>query len=1498
MKQDKHRFLRKRPGRKPGKAGSSLALVMMIGAALVIWVMCIMPLMTTTGTTAIQTEEKYDDYLESRSSIEYCKSELERMVNIDKKVPSTFAVVKNVAADTYTAYEKIAGRTDGYYLYVDAKVKDTDDSPLMTSENGKLVTAICAVVPDDDDPGVYNITIQTYHSGEKGQVYKLKYTLSGSLLIYPESYNQNQALPLSDFVLVDGKLGDNEVWVSDIGGPGDTEFQEWLKPATVDTDDPEYANAQEYPAVFKKTAEAAIDNNTPISKNVIKEDPVTSETWIEPHPVEAAKKSAPGDMWIATDSNDYIQVLVLDANEKETDVTTDCNIYVNGKESATVPGEKGTYGVTVDYKGTDLNILPASGLRMLNTVGKTDFQQQTLNETCSIKSVEKTGDTYTVTLTAGASDLLYGYCTSPDSETCTWRSSPTFTELDGGNTYYFYYCRPAGVDNNGVYHTDSDIQYAGMIFPKAFTNSLTEGQYLMLGLDGGKYYAMESNLSTKELPVQSDFFVCNGSLAEYSNELAWTARGSGDQWDFQNGKYLYMYGEIKYSSIFNATIIPYLQTIASPNGSFTVNPSNGSSTNVWRNVSAETWWGEPKDGKGYLNISNSKATATTDSKSTVYFLNAPASAPNPDSIAKPTPTYETSDFTANFNAAGTNIPNVEITSAIKRAFSKEYEVDFKPENLYVNGKLINNANTPDKPLPVGAYYLTADITVTDEDGNTCYYCVALGNLIVEQAEQKIMLTVGADITGRGEDERYDEKKVTVSVTFGDSTASSATVPDGNLWIGYKLIQNADETKPENSVYHWFPATGNSYNFRLEYGTYLFAARKWGNSNYACAQSTDAEFEVVMQWVDLTGDNIGSEFEPLYISTKEEGPDNPQWYNLPEKILPSRVNLWFGVTQSINDDPQWFDTYDDAVAYQQSLSGNVNPGLLKGVKVQKTNYESIVLRIASGNDYESVNGHALSMMKGESLYFMGEDYSIKTYGNAIYLTTDLLVMKNGITGGTVNGTACDIGHVIVNPYDGEDILFFNANKNPIKLGTYTVAGRTFYKIKANTDLCSTGSSDIVEVGTLNETDTRRKDIQDLFRKKVYPEINLDIAYADKDQLSRIVSGETIGWTNDGVLSGNSDSANAGYAVCAYVSEISGSVSRKANRVLLAARTKETTPAGNEVYAYTLKVPGDLTFTTRYLSIDADEVRQGSSGVKFTIKNLGQDSDFLTNVLNIIFSTNSYQSKTLQVEYERSTKIMDYSGNTIAFKENSNPVGPAICRYENDRDLFTAEAQSLMVPYTTAELEGMLQKDTTIQAKTVDRYVTISCDDGSKSLSKSRNGVGFELNMFANYIYIDSTVERINLSAAGSIFGATHEADFRINSQESGYTAYEYLGLFTTHSAESYAGTLVYVKNNLPISCNVSTGDWWNPYSKKQGTIEAGFYFIPATEDGISLTELRNGVVSPTPVEGKPYKVGLESLKNFSVVINTDGSLSSNAFVDPGIYDNTSTGLGGFSGGNVG
>jgi len=46
------RRLKSAIGKPRSKKGSSLAFVMAIGAALVIWVMCIMPLMATTGTVA------------------------------------------------------------------------------------------------------------------------------------------------------------------------------------------------------------------------------------------------------------------------------------------------------------------------------------------------------------------------------------------------------------------------------------------------------------------------------------------------------------------------------------------------------------------------------------------------------------------------------------------------------------------------------------------------------------------------------------------------------------------------------------------------------------------------------------------------------------------------------------------------------------------------------------------------------------------------------------------------------------------------------------------------------------------------------------------------------------------------------------------------------------------------------------------------------------------------------------------------------------------------------------------------------------------------------------------------------------------------------------------------------------------------------------------------------------------------------------------------------
>ena len=96
--------LRRRKPRRQDKHGSSMALVMIITSALVIWVMCLAPLMATTGTAALKVQNGYTDYLSSRSAIEYAKSELELIVR--DEVPYTFAVIKQ-SNGTYTTYTAI-----------------------------------------------------------------------------------------------------------------------------------------------------------------------------------------------------------------------------------------------------------------------------------------------------------------------------------------------------------------------------------------------------------------------------------------------------------------------------------------------------------------------------------------------------------------------------------------------------------------------------------------------------------------------------------------------------------------------------------------------------------------------------------------------------------------------------------------------------------------------------------------------------------------------------------------------------------------------------------------------------------------------------------------------------------------------------------------------------------------------------------------------------------------------------------------------------------------------------------------------------------------------------------------------------------------------------------------------------------------------------------------------------------------------------------------------
>ena len=146
-----------------GKKGASLALVMIVGALLVIWVMCIMPLMSTTGTVAYDTQASLLSYLDNRSAIEYCKSELIYMAQTE--VPSTFAVMNDGTGKYFAKHKKSSGivinDATGYQLYVSSPTdNDLNDVP-QTSAEGNQVAAICAV-QYNTLTFKYDIIISTY----------------------------------------------------------------------------------------------------------------------------------------------------------------------------------------------------------------------------------------------------------------------------------------------------------------------------------------------------------------------------------------------------------------------------------------------------------------------------------------------------------------------------------------------------------------------------------------------------------------------------------------------------------------------------------------------------------------------------------------------------------------------------------------------------------------------------------------------------------------------------------------------------------------------------------------------------------------------------------------------------------------------------------------------------------------------------------------------------------------------------------------------------------------------------------------------------------------------------------------------------------------------------------------------------------------------------------------------------------------------------------------
>lgn len=1458
-----------------GKKGSSLALVMMIGAVLVIWVMCIMPLMTTTGTITYQTQGSYDDYLQSRSVIEFCKSELEKIV--EERIPYTFAVTGNVTEENFTAEPKynVTGHTvrPEYAALVNSPDALDDRKDVPSSDE---VAAICAVEPVGKN---YQIVITTWHDCEKAQTYTATFTPTGSLRIFPESYGAKQALPLSDFVLVDGQLGKYTIWNSNnkevknwgnlpnSDSPSLSGIVETLLPWILNNS-PEwsdrYANAGAYPAVFKTTANAAASDENSYIGEVVTDGEMTSEIWIEPVSVrkDAANKQ-PGNIWYDP-VNDVIRMQGLDGIINITNAT----IYHNGTQMDPSAKLHGTYQLSIDYPGTGeyveggLNVLPVKGLQLpdlkeiTGTTGTYTLTAEEKQLSVAIEKVEVldadgkgTGEyTLTATLTnipKDSENLLYGCLESGGS--VVWSRSPVFENLTLGKTYFFYVCRPASIDEKGVFHAASEVAKVGMIYKPEYVTTMEAGTYIITTSDEAKYLANATTLT--------GFTKLNeGYIFGTTAPATWTVSANGDNWQItQNGSsYLDLTGEADYSitreksydhghwafipypcykATFNDNGFKNLQVSSTGDGILAVTATNDGGFEIKKELSQTIQYKDYYESNSTNNTdgcSKSK-TLTATIKATAYLnLNDSVSATETASSVKfaKVSIGEYPNVTAPSTAYTLTATQMTYGNNAKSFVQGHLTPGATLQQLYTNGTAAANVSNS------GVYSLmfTTDIGTTELSD---LRAVALKEtLTVKKAD----LANGVLSVVPVHDEN-DEMSVIV-------TCSTWHENGGEHYFGYRLAEESGE-----DAYHWFPAEGNSYTFRLDYGTYVFAVKESGSNNHnGMIQEADEETVIEPQWVDLSADQKND-----FIFTYEPANGESTWYKLPSKIYPSRVQLVFGIPTA-DGGITWTETYSSEVRFYGAVIPNTPFGNL-----------SNVLQLSQPVGITSVNDHQSSMMRGSSLYFMSESASINTYGNSIYLTTDLLVLNSPIVGD---------GKVFVEPYTPNDglkyTLLFNPNPTTLKVGSATLAPYTVYKIEAGKDLNSLTNA-YLSSGDRTMGEPTDEDVLFLIRKGSFPEINLDIAYATGTQLASIVSGETIGWTNLGKLgSTNADEQYYKYAVCAYVSEITSGASNKtysANRVLIAGETESGADA--------LVVPYSLSFAMRYLSLDTGMLQQQNSS-KFIVYNLEQKSSILGGISTWL-GISDYTSKSLQVDYERSIQIIP--GETLSSQ---------IYRYDDGTDLFSSPTgQSLTIDYDSSELtNGVIINN----SKIVDRYISISGDDINLSAWGSKT-----VQLYTNYIHFDSSVDTIGATSA-------FNGDLLINCQEAGYGDEEYLYFFRNNSAEKYKGTLIYFENDVRIRFWSLGGIWGGGNIDK--TIPKGFYYVFAKEDGTSIKELADLYTGEHPEdtvnynkEMKPYAVDKQDLANYSIYVNEDGTLS-DAYVDTGLEDNNSTGVGGFSGGKVG
>lgn len=1083
----------------------------------------------------------------------------------------------------------------------------------QNSHNGDKVAAICAVTEPAMSSNQYEILITSFNKGAKGITYKATFTMKGSLMINPESYKQKQALPLSDFVLVDGILGGktdadgnwvaNQIWESTItmSSAENLRFRENLLPWNI-SPAAGYADSGEYPAVFKTMVHAALDDESHDIGDVIVEPPYTNEIWSKPF---ASTSGSNGAMKMSSDG----RTILMYRGSSFEDVTDLCSIYYNG--SSSYPTTAGIYRVSVDFFGTGeytagaANVLPGYGLE-LGTINvkysgnKTDkFSTPTECEieevTYTPKSTAQNGDeipaSAAVKLQATHPDgttVIYGYSTSDSKTSVTWGTSDTIT-IDPTKTHYFFCYIAAGTDESGVFHHASDIVYAGKVYPyKEASNISSDSQYLMMNGSGAAMAASGTTALVSNAAATVAGTYGAGVLYEAPDNMIWTLNKNNSSWRFENeenGRYLNLTQEA-------ASLSESEQLL-----------SMDSSRNVYMSYKYTTGSGcdeREHTGRKYLTIGSS--IGVSDSPSKIHFVEVPADV-SASSISR-----------SSYEQTYTITPNDSIVQAVKNNYSNV-------STVYANGSAATGT------LRTGTYFLTGTLT----DGTLVY----LGTADVSKLNLSGELSVDVAVNEK------DDKCVTV-------TGGNWHDNGGARYFGY--TKKAESRYESDAPTRWFSTTEDSFTFRLPYGKYTFHVEESGNGGY---NST----EKVSDAVTLAAGTINITPEMMSSVTYTYDPDTNEitWYgSLPEGVTPSKIKkivygktysgLWTGweTVWHWTDSPLSGFNLLGVVIEGNTYRNEDNYGSFSNGYINKTDsrYQSVVL-LPESLGTSHVAGHQGSMISDSSLYFMGggsggTGNSINTFGNDIYIKTDLLVLNSSIAGTVTT----DAGFVYVEPYstnegDPGDTLLFAVHDLKNSAGDVVFLADHFYKIPKDTciyTITPSAAADLV-FGAIDYDDVdpdEMKDVKFAFRYGYYPKLNLDIAYADSDQLAHIVSSETIGWTNKGILSGSSSSTNAQYAVCTFVNSIGGAVDYTANRVLLAAKD-----------AY-LTVPSNVEFTTRYLSLDTATLQQGASGVKFVIKNLGQDPNFIQWISDILRLTN-YSSKSLQVDYERQTLISLASGS---------------------------------------------------------------------------------------------------------------------------------------------------------------------------------------------------------------------------------------------------------------